>query len=321
MEQFSQSKAASTGRAKPSLSPAEQRDMDWRLCLAAEHGDKVSTIRFLTKNGASVDAQNASGQSALRLAISGGHGSAARALLDLGAQIADEEENAFFGALGRGDASVARAALRSAQGERFAKIRGENRETALMMAIGSRKIELIETVLRHSDLSETDNDNETALHWALWMSTMRVAELLLPLCDAQTIERRNNEGRTPLGIMLARFGEELNAKGHWSERAEGRKRAAMFERLAATLSPEQREAERPALEDAVADMAKMAHSATWATNQESFLDLVNLVRKTLAGWDAEALGQIVEQGRAALRAPEAVSDAAPFGRKPRAPRI
>ena len=68
------------------LSPEEQQALDAQLCLAARDGD-VAKLEQLQAEGASVDAEEGNGFTALMCATSTGHEAAMDALLELGADL------------------------------------------------------------------------------------------------------------------------------------------------------------------------------------------------------------------------------------------
>ena len=68
------------------LSPEEQQALDAQLCLAARQGD-VAKLEQLAAEGASVDAEEGNGFTALMCATSKGQEAAMDALLELGADL------------------------------------------------------------------------------------------------------------------------------------------------------------------------------------------------------------------------------------------
>lgn len=144
-------------------SAAAQSDTAVRLRAAAERGD-AKAIAELIKSGAPVNAADGAGQTALLLAVAGGHTAAAKALIDAGADInaqARNQDTPWLLAGARGRAEI--LSLMLPRGPDY-KIRNRFGGNALIPACERAHLEAVKVLLTSKiDVNHVNNLGWTCL--------------------------------------------------------------------------------------------------------------------------------------------------------------
>lgn len=187
--------------------------MNNRLIAAAGSG-QTDTVRALIREGADVNAKDASGRTAVLAAVHGRHADTVRALIDLGADVNKQDQrrdNPLLHAGAEGLLDMVRLLL-----EAGADTRRTNRfgGTALIPAAERGHIAVVEELLTHSDVdvNHVNNLGWTALLEAIILSDggaahQRIVKLLLDHgADPRIADK---DGVTPLEHAAKRHYREI----------------------------------------------------------------------------------------------------------------
>lgn len=199
----------------PLLPPIEREASHSSLLLLAASKGHNEILKILLAHNANVNVQNEVGYTPLHWAALDGYEAIARSLLDHGAML-DIKENDYYGmtplhlASERGNEAIVKILLKN---RAAIDVQDNSAKTPLHWAAYENNVEIVKILLAHNaNVDAQDEKKETPLHLASSRGYIRVVKLLIETGKA-SLAIKNEQGKTPLELLLEKLSSTLNKEG------------------------------------------------------------------------------------------------------------